>query len=402
MNKKKLHILFICNKSPWPASEGGPIAMNNLIEGLVADGHAVKVLAINTNKYATDPKDIPEDYLKKTALELVYVDLAIKPLTAFFNLFTNNSYHVQRFISPKLSEKLIEILNDTKFDIVQIETLFMSPYLDVIRKHSRAKVFLRAHNVEHLIWQRLAVSEKNPLKKLYLGHLSRTLKLYEENILDSYDGILPITHKDARYFESKTKTAVLPISFGIHQAKLEPLPNSDVEIALFHIGSMNWMPNEEGIKWFLHEVWPLVTKKIPAIKLYLAGREMPDWLLQLKMPQVEIIGEVPDAQAFIRSKSISIAPLLSGSGIRIKIIESMAAGKAVVATRIGAEGINYTNGENMLVADGAEDFALAIEKLHKNPAYSQKLGEQAQLFIREEHLTSKIIDRLVGFYREIL
>lgn len=402
MKDEKLNILFICNKSPWPPSEGGPIAMNNLIEGLIDAGHHLKVLALNTNKYATDPKDIPHDYRKKTAIEFVFVDLSIKVVDAFANLFTNKSYHVQRFISNAVSSKLIEILSADSYDLVQIETLFMAPYVPIIRKHSRAKIFLRAHNIEHVIWQRLAESTKNPFKKYYLKHLSRTLASYEKHILDDFDGIIPITQKDADFFGKLTQTPVLPVSFGVKMDTLETVAAADVEHALFHIGSMNWIPNEEGIKWFLHEVWPDVHRKLPQLKLYLAGREMPDWLSHLSLPNVIVLGEVDNAHQFILSKSISIAPLLSGSGIRIKIIESMALGKAVVATSVGAEGINYTDGTNLLLADTPAEFVGAIEKLYLQPEYCQSVGRQARQLIEDQHQTTKIIAKLYQFYREIL
>ncbi|MDP8203964.1 MAG: hypothetical protein P9L95_05480, partial [Candidatus Tenebribacter mawsonii] len=181
-----LNILFICNKSPWPPHEGGPIAMNNLIEGTIAAGHKVKVLAINSNKYYTNPADIPESYKNQTNIELVYIDLGIKPIAAFLNLFTNKSYHIHRFISDDFRNKLKEILSEQVFDIVQIETLFMSPYIETIREFSSASIVLRAHNIEHLIWKRVASITSNPLKKAYLNHLASTLEVYEKNVLNKY------------------------------------------------------------------------------------------------------------------------------------------------------------------------------------------------------------------------
>jgi glycosyltransferase involved in cell wall biosynthesis len=376
--------------------------MNNLIEGLVEAGNKVKVLALNTNKYHTNLDDIPEDYRKKTAIELAYIDLSVKPIPAFINLFTTKSYHVERFKSKAFEKKLVEILKATTFDIVQIELLYMSPYLETIRKHSKAKVVLRAHNIEHLIWERLTATEKNPLKKHYLKHLSDTLKLYEYQILEFYDGIVPITSKDAAFFKKITNTPVCPVSFGIHPEKVKKETLTKPENALAHIGAMNWLPNEEGIKWFLDEIWPKLQKTLPGLKVYLAGREMPDWLQNLKTTNVEVVGEVSDAAEFILSTSISIAPLLSGSGIRIKIIESMALGRAVVATTIGAEGINYTNGKNIMIADTPDEFLTAIEHLYKNPDVCKEMGENAQELIQKEHNTKKIIQRLLAFYREIL
>jgi glycosyltransferase involved in cell wall biosynthesis len=129
---------------------------------------------------------------------------------------------------------------------------------------------------------------------------------------------------------------------------------------------------------------------------------MPDWLVNLKQKNVKVVGEVPDAASFVCSKTISIAPLLSGSGIRIKIIESMAYGKAVVSTTIGAEGINYTHKKNIFIADTPEDFAAAIQFLHLHPEQCAEIGDAARELIRQQHNTGKIIQELVSFYREIL
>jgi len=392
----------ICNKSPWPALEGGPMAMNNLIEGLIRAGQQVKVLALNTNKYSVNPETIPGDYRRKTGIELSYVDLSIKPVPAFLNLFTARSYHVERFKSKDFERKLISVLKSTDFDIIQIELLYMSPYIETIREHSNARIILRAHNIEHLIWLRLAETEKNPLKKLYLKHLAETLKIYEYSILDRYDGIVPITRKDAEFFSSVTQTPVHPVSFGIEIGKTEQKKPVKTENALFHIGAMNWMPNEEGIRWFLDEVWPLVHERLPGIKLYLAGRMMPGWLSQLDLENVIVEGEVPDAGEFIRTKTISIAPLLSGSGIRVKIIESMSHSKAVVSTSVGAEGINYTNNKNIMIADTPEEFAKAIEYLYNNPEKATEMGRNALELVKQDHDIEKIILQLLAFYREIL
>lgn len=397
----KLNILFICNKSPWPPLEGGPIAMNNLIEGVVAAGHNVKVLAINTNKYNVNDSDIPEDYKKNTNIELVYIDLSMKPIPAFLNLFTGESYHVERFISDDFREKLREVLQNHNYDIVQIETLFMSPYINTIREFSSASIILRAHNIEHLIWKRVASITKNPFKKAYLKHLAKTLENYEKGILNSYDGIIPISSKDEYFFLQTSNKPVQTISFGVDTGNLENSDSSECEHALFHIGAMNWIPNQEGIKWFLEHVWPKVNKELPELKLYLAGRKMPSWIEELNQKNIIVVGEVPDAYSFIKSKSISIAPLFSGSGIRIKIIESMAHEKAVISTTIGAEGINYTNNKNIMIADDAESTVEAIKELYTKKDKCDNIGKNARALILEEHDNGKIIESLIEFYHKI-
>ena len=395
--------LLLCNKSPYPAKEGGPIAMNAIIEGLVKAGHKIKVLAINTNKYNIDVNKIPAEYRKKTEIETVYIDLSIKVVDAFLNLFTKKSYHVQRFISNDFDKKLIELLSGNKFDIIQLETLFITPYIYTIRKYSKARIVLRAHNIEYLIWERVAKSCKNPLKKFYLKHLSKTLMNYEIQALDKYDGIASITKKDADDLRNMgTQTPVIDISFGIDTAQFH-VDNSKTEFpSLFHIGAMNWIPNEEGIKWFLENAWEKIHKEFPKLIFYLAGREMPQWLFNTTLPNVKVLGEVESASDFIRSKSVMIVPLLSGSGIRIKIIEGMAMGKTIISTSIGAEGINCENEKNILIANTANEFLIAIKKCVEDKNFTEKTGKNARCLIDNDHDNKKIIERLTNFYQDIL
>ncbi|RLD61161.1 MAG: glycosyl transferase family 4 [Bacteroidetes bacterium] len=398
-----MKILFLCNKSPFPPKEGGPMAMNAIINGLAIAGHDVKVLALNTNKYFTKPEDIPDSYKKTTDIEFVYADLSIKPLHALKNLFSPKSYHVERFETKAIKNKIIEILKADEFDIVQLELLYMTPYIPVIKEYSKAKIILRSHNIEHLIWERLTGQTKNPLKKLYLSQLTRKLKNYELSVLNEYDGIATISNKDADFFRKNGCNIPLThIPFGVDISDYV-IEKTDMEFpSIFHLGAMNWPPNEEGIKWFLDEVWMKTHERFPQLKFYLAGRMMPQWLLDLKMPNVEVLGEIDDARNFILSKAIMVVPLFSGSGIRIKIIEGMALGKTIISTNIGAEGLNYTNRKDILIADTADEFVNAVEKTIENQKFCENMGNKARLLIETHHNNKTIIQKLVGFYNSIL
>ena len=400
-----MRILFLCNKSPWPPKEGGPMAMNMLIEGLSEAGHQVKVLAVNSFKYNIGIGDIPPAYQAKTGIELIDVDLRIKPLHAFLNLFTRESYHVKRFISNDFRQRLVKILASEQFDIVQLETLFMCPYVETIRKHSGAKIVLRAHNIEHLIWQRIAEESKNPFKKWYIRHLALTLKNYEQNIVPEVDGILAITPKDAEYFNSQfpilNSVPVIDLPFGVNPDAYYNLPETVEFPSLFSLGSMNWIPNQEGIRWFLEQVWPDVHAEFPGLKYYLAGREMPEWMRSLEQPNVIVLGEVEDSRAFLASKSIMIVPLFSGSGIRVKIIEGMAAGKTIISTTIGAEGIGYTSRENILIADAPCEFFEMISICVTNRLLCDKIGTQARMLIRNVYNPEILVQKMVAFYQQL-
>ena len=398
-----MRILVLCNKSPWPKREGGPIAMHAMISGLLEAGHSVKVLAANTNKYTVDKASIPSGFVEKTQIELIYIDLSLRITAGLYNMLLGKSYHISRFHTKAFEHKIQKVLQEHTYDIIQIETLQMATYLDVIRLYSKAKVVLRAHNIEHKIWQRIADNTANPIRKAYLKHLVRTLRKFEISTLNKVDGIVAITPIDARSIaELSHNPNIISIPFGIN---LATHPGNSIQLeeaSLFHIGTMNWFPNEEGITWLLNEVWPVVSKALPKLKLHLAGRYMPEWLTKLSVNNVFVEGEVPDVWEYMQKYSVMAVPLFSGSGIRIKIVEAMAAGKAIITTDIGAEGINFVPGKHLLIANDAAAFSEAVIKLCNDKALRETLGHNARMLIAEDHDNAKLMIRLTEFYNGLV
>jgi glycosyltransferase involved in cell wall biosynthesis len=377
------------------------MAMNSIITGLLEAGHQVKILAINSEKYHVKDSDIPDEYRQKTGIELIDVDLNIYPIKALFNLFSKKSYHVERFISEDFKARLTEILEKEQFDVVQLEMLFMTPYVETIRQHSKAMIVLRAHNVEHKIWERIAKETKFFVKRWYINHLAKTLKEYELNALEIVDGVAAITRKDAAFFRKYCSKPIIDIPYGIYPEEFTPKYEIEGKPKFYHIGSMNWMPNEEGIRWFIDEVLPKTVEKVPDFVYHLAGRSMPEWLTSIKDPHIDVIGEVPDAKEFVSQHDVAIVPLLSGSGIRIKIIESMAMGKTVITTRVGAEGILYDEEVNLIIAENKAKMVEAIRSINENPQTAIEIGQAARKLVEETYDNRKIIARLLMFYEQI-
>jgi len=279
----------------------------------------------------------------------------------------------------------------------------MSLYLDTIRKHSKAKVVLRAHNIEHLIWQRLYENESNPVKRWYISTLTKKLKRYELSVLNKFDAIVPITTTDAETFKSLGTTVPIHVSpTGLDISKYKPDFSAIEPGSVFHLGALDWMPNQQAVKWFLNEIWPIVFREVPAAKFYLAGRNMPQYFKELKEPGVVVVGEVEDAFKFMSSKAVMVIPLLSGSGMRIKIIEGMAMGKAILSTSIGAEGIGYVEDEHIIIADSAVDFAKKIIALFQNPDKITRLGTAARQLAEQNYDNTAIIRSLTSFYEGLI
>ena len=396
-----MKVLQLCNKPPYPSVDGGTMAMDSITSGLLCEGCEVKVLTVETDKHPVRRELIPAEYLKQTGLESVYVDLRVKPLPAIFAMLCGESYHVKRYVSEAFAAKLREILEKESFDIVHVESIFLTPYVPLIRKYSDAKIILRAHNVEHLIWRQVAQSCTNSLKRWYLKHLSLTLRAYELEHLNDYDGVVCITKNDAEVFrQAGCRKPVVSIPFGVDSGEM---PSVEVEPdSLFHIGAMDWLPNQESIRWLLEEVWPVVHREVPQAKLYLAGRKMPARWMEAKIEGVSVIGEVPDAMYFIGSKKINVVPLLSGSGIRVKIIEAMSIGKTVITTTVGAQGIDYTDGENILIADTPEQFARQIKRCLDDDAFCSRVGEAAAQLVADQYDRKKLAEELIEFYNKRL
>ena len=394
-----MKVLQLCNKPPYPPVDGGTMAMNSITQGLLSRGCEVKVLTVETDKHPVRKERVTDDYRAKTAMESVFVDLSVRPLPALFAMLCGESYHVKRYVNEEFAAKLRTILEGEEFDVVHVESIFLTPYVPLIRKYSKAKVMLRAHNVEHLIWKRVAQSCTNPLKRWYLKHLSLTLRVYELEHINDYDGIVCITKNDADYFcENGCRKPVTVIPFGVEP---EDVPQVEAEPdSLFHIGAMDWLPNQESIRWLLEEVWPVVHREVPRAKLYLAGRKMPECWMKAHIEGVSVVGEVPDAMYFIGSKKINVVPLLSGSGIRVKIIEAMSVGKTVITTTVGAQGIDYTDGENLLIANTPQEFAQQIKRCLDDDDFCHRVGAAAERLIAEQYNEGKLADKLLKFYNE--
>lgn len=398
-----MNVLQICSKIPYPPTDGGTYAMHVITNGLMNNGARVKVLAISTPKLRTDPATKDKAYLTKTSFESIFIDTSVKATGAFFNLFGNRSYNITRFYSPSFEKRLIELLKKENYDIVHLETLYASPYVDTIRKHSKAKIVLRSQNVEFNIWERVASETANPLKKAYLRLLAKRLKTYEAGMLNRYDGIAAITAQDGEVFRKLgCNKPIITIPFGIDAGSIvKPEVATTEEHSVFHLAAMNWIPNQQGVDWFLNKAWDGIAAKHPALKFYIAGRFMPESLKQLRKPNVEVVGEVADAHRFMLEKNLMIVPLHSGGGMRIKIIEGMALGKTIISTSIGAEGIHYTDGRNILIANTPGEFEAAIARCLNDPAFCRSIGAEAEKLAREEYDNDKIIKRLVAFYKEL-
>ncbi len=375
--------------------------MHGITMGLLNAGHEVKVLCICTPKHPLDMAAMTKEYREATRVEGIFTDTSLNIVDAFTDLVTADNYNISRFFSPDMDIRLIRLLSAEQFDVVLLESLFVTPYLPTIRRYSHARIVLRSHNLEHVIQERMANSEKNVFKKPYRRFLAKQLKTYELAVLDRVDGVAAITPADADHFAGHgSKTPITTIPFGV-DADAYDVSEPTGGPVFFHLGSMDWLPNEEGIRWLLANVWPKVIKAHPKARLHLAGNKMPKDLLALDMPGLHVNGRVPDADMYMSKRHVMVVPLFSAGGMRVKIIEGMAMGKCVISTPVGAEGISCTDGKDILLARTATEMTERIGWIIEEPGRARTIGANARELVRKQYANDRIVRELITFFGDL-
>ncbi len=385
-----MRILQLCKKFPFPLKDGESIAVTYLAKAMKQLGCEVTLLAMNTTKHPVAVNRIKPHLSHYESVHYTKLDNEIKPLHVFLNLFTSDSYNISRFDNATFRRKLKTLLKKKTYDVVQLESLYLTPYIDIIRAHSKARIILRAHNVEHEIWSRMASNEMGPLRRWYLEYSAKKLRSYEISQLQSIDYLLPISEIDAKKFKRlgyKGLHKTVPIGLDLETISFESV-KVDTPLSISFIGSLDWMPNLEGLNWFLEQIWPHLNAIFPKLSLHVAGRNCPDWIQNLQVKNLEVYGEIEDASHFLKQHPITVVPLLSGSGIRAKIIEAMALGRIVITTSIGLEGIHATDKREVLIANTPSEFIRKFRFCHHHLKHLSTLSHSARRFaeVNFDHL----------------
>jgi glycosyltransferase involved in cell wall biosynthesis len=372
-------ILIITPRVPYPLKDGGSLAMYQCIEMYHQMRYEVHVASINTHKHWLGEQDYPALFNQIESFQTVTVNTKVRMSSAFLNLFSKKSYNVERFVNKDFKNLLVKILRAEDFDLIQFESIYTAPYLETIAEHSTARTLCRVHNIEHNIWNQLAEQERGIFKRKYIKLLSERLKKYELATLSQFDCLLTISKVEGielKKLDIQTPQHHLP--YGIERIRFQQQQITQEKQSVYHLGSMDWLPNQEGVSWFVKRVWPLVIKKQPKLTFYLAGRNMPKGFFRYKSKTINVVGEVEDMTTFSLEKNIMVLPLLSGAGLRIKVIEAMMLGKTIISTTCGIQGVPLEHKREILLADSPGDFADLIDWCLSHPEEAKRIGLNAQ------------------------
>ncbi|MHB8798305.1 MAG: glycosyltransferase family 4 protein [Thermoanaerobaculia bacterium] len=370
-----MKVLQLSPKVPWPPEDGGRVASRVLALSLLRAGAEVRLLSLNPVKHRVETAALPDE-ARAVRLETIDHDTSLSVAGFLGSLLRGTSYNVDRFRSAAFERRVAAVIREEPPDVVLLESLYLLPCLPALRRATRAPVVLRSYNIEHEIWDRLVPGERNPVRRLLLAHLARRLRAFEVAARNAPDAIVPVTAEDAESYRRLGTTVPIHVApVGLETALVPDRSGEGEQGTLVFLGALDWRPNLEGVRWFLERVWPSIRKTVPEAKLVIGGSNPPAGLERTFSGEgVRCVGRVPDAQAFFASGAGMVVPLLSGGGMRVKILEAMALGVPVVSTRLGATGIEARDGVGIRLADEPGSMAAACIELLSDPTGAAVLG----------------------------
>ena len=383
--KKKLKILFFSQRFPYPMDTGGKIRTGKLLEQLK------DVFDITLVSNVESPKD--DEYLdqvKNLCAEFHPVPWKeTKKYTFRFYLkllrsvFSRYPFTVINDYSKDLEAALLHLTTSERFDLLICD--FLQPSLN-FRRLSVTPTLLFEHNIESVISRRHFETSHNPVAKVFWWLQWRRMERYEGDACRKFTGTVTVSETDKKYLEALAGIKnVFAIPTGVDTGFFAPREEPVKENSLVFTGSMDWLPNEDAIKFFAREILGKIKRVIPTIQLTVVGRNPSRSLIKEleAYPEVTVTGRVEDVRPFISSHALYVIPLRIGGGTRIKAYEAMAMGKAVVSTSVGIEGLPVTDGENVVLADTPDAFAGAVVTLLRESKRRQQIGMNARSFVVE-------------------
>ncbi len=310
------------------------------------------------------------------------------------SVFMKNPFSVNAHVSPRFAMSLQDFASTHEVDLWQLE---WTPYVDMLQGISPLRTIVVAHNVDTLIWQRYHETESNPVRRWFIKNQWQKFKRYEQEVYNRTDSVVAVSEDDA---------VILRQQFGVEQVDVV---DNGVDIAsyqtvtavrnpyeLLFLGSLDWRPNLDGVRLLLEKILPGVLQQEPRVKLTLVGRNPPPWLVNraIRMPRVELCANVPDVRPYLARAGMMVVPLRIGGGSRLKILEALASGLPVVATRVAAEGLQLTPGEDFRMADTPDAMSESIVDWIRHPEVAQHVASKGQQVVSEHYGWDKLAEAL--------
>lgn len=376
-----MRVLLLTQVLPYPP-DSGPKVKTYYVLKYLAERHDVTLVSFVRD---TDKVEHVE-HLKSLCKKVVTVPITRSPVMDLQflgkSLLTNQPWMMVRDEREDMQAVLADLAKTTDFDVVHADQLNMAQYA---LPFTKSRKVLDLHNALWVLYKRL--SETLPLTKpmkYILMRDWRLLKQYEGQMCRTFDAVLAVSQEDKlALIEAGARLDMTVIPIAIDTDEQAQIPRQPRSPHIVHIGTMYWPPNIAGITWFLDEIYPLVKQRVPDVRCTLIGARPPASITDRAKADssLTVTGYVEDPIPYLADSSMMVVPLKAGGGMRVKILNALSQGIPMVSTTVGCEGINVTNGEDILVADSPEDFADATTRLLTNSILNRQITEKGRTMV---------------------
>jgi len=370
-----MRILFLALEPPFPPNDGGRIRTYNILKQ-VTRRHEVILVTFAPPQQQAERLEA----LRPLCAGVFALPLPRPPRRTLLHkaagLFSRRPISLARYRSPEMA-RLLHALARNHYDVAHIDQIYLAQYIHDL--HPLPAV-LTHHNVEAEIQQRQLQARPPSLRRLLDTLECRRWHFYEVAVSRRSAALACVSERDAAYFRQRVPNVpIWVVPNGVDTQAYRPPETEPEEDLLLYTGRMDYFPNVDAMDWFCREIWPRIRQEVPSARLQIVGRDpLPQVQSLGAQPGIEVVGTVADTRPYLSRAAVYIAPLRLGGGTRLKVLEAMAMGRPIVSTPLGCEGLDLHPGEDLLVAETAEEFAQVTVRLLRDFALGRRLGMQAR------------------------
>lgn len=398
-----MRVLFITTKSPWPLFEGRALRTYNLMREVARHHEVHLVSCIQTED---DAQGIDHMRSMCPVVEAVPLTRGSDRLwvagAALREPFTDAPLPVLKYRDPGLHAVLRRLALTHHYDLVHLDMLHLADCIDLF---PGVPVVLGEHNVEAMILQRRADNERRAPVRAYLRYQASRLERYEARACRRASRVLAVSDPDARQLEAMSgRDDVVTVPNGVDTTFFTPDPARSPAPEMVFVGGFTWFPNEDAIRHFVTDILPLIRARHPEVVLTVVGKQpdTPAVRALAAQPGVRLTGLVDDIRPLVHGAAVYVVPLRIGGGTRLKILDALSMGSAIVSTRIGCEGIEVTDGQDILMADAPQDFADAVCRVLEDPALRDRLGRQGRDLVERRYDWRAVAEDMLRVYDDLV
>jgi sugar transferase (PEP-CTERM/EpsH1 system associated) len=392
----RLSVLVLTAQFPYPPRSGFAVRVYHVLCALAAR-HDVTVLSYvdGAQRAGVDPL---RDVCAVEAVDWQPAPLARKRLAQLAGLASRRPYASRSLVTPAMQEAIDALAARTRFDVVQLE----SSLLTAFRLPAGARVVLDEHNIESEVHARTAELERSPLRRRFGALEALRLQVFERACWRRADGVIVTSPREAPLVAAHAPaTPIAVVPNGVDTDEFRPSPEPPAPDSVVFNGRLDYRPNLDAARWLVEEIWPRVLERRPGARLAIVGRGEARDVAALARPSVELTGEVPDVKPYLADAVVTVVPIRSGGGTRLKVVEALSMARPMVSTTLGCEGIAVRDGEHLLIADDAAAFAERITALLADPGWAATLGVRGRRLMETDYAWRLAEPRLAALYDRV-